>query len=441
MKNLFLLSILVFVLASCAVKKDYKRAKEVDSIQQYNYFLMMHPDSKYAGEIRDWLESKQEDKAWARALRMNKSQEYKVFMNQHLNSKYYGEASKRYKITLEEESWENADRRNSIEGYNELIKSYPSNPNKKLALARIEELTWKKAQQNKDYSLYLNKYPNGTYAKDAVLQQDKYDWESAKNARSITSIDLYLSNHPTGLYWQDAEKLRKEYVEDDLWYNSDKDGTIPSYRKYLSAYPKGKYAAKAQQEINRIQAIESAWTEAKKKNTIKAYQLFVDEYHYFSYKKEAKRHIAAIEQDAWNKAKQKNTIAGYRKFIDAFPNSSYGQLAEEKIIDLEVAAVFAGDHGQLPPMQKTSYGRNYTSNDISIKNDTPYTLTVLYSSPQSQLVVLRSGASTFINLSNGYYRIAANVNAANVTLYAGTENLAGGEYTSSFYISTSTHGY
>lgn len=73
---------------------------------------------------------------------------------------------------------------------------------------------------------------------------------------------------------------------------------------------------------------------------------------------------------------------------------------------------------------------------IKVDNNTDYTLTLLYSGTDSKRLVLAPQASDFISLNNGTYQIAAFVSASNVRSYAGTEQLWGGEYSVSYYISS-----
>ena len=87
-------------------------------------------------------------------------------------------------------------------------------------------------------------------------------------------------------------------------------------------------------------------------------------------------------------------------------------------------------------MDKTSYGSGPTSY-ISVTNSTSYTLTLLYSGPDSKRLVISPRASASVTLKNGHYRVAASVSASNVRNYAGSENLSGGSYSVDYYISQS----
>ena len=73
---------------------------------------------------------------------------------------------------------------------------------------------------------------------------------------------------------------------------------------------------------------------------------------------------------------------------------------------------------------------------MSVINSTSYTLTILYSGPDSKRLVITAGGSSSIHLKNGEYRIAASVSASNVSHYAGDEQLQGGNYSVEYYIRT-----
>lgn len=88
-------------------------------------------------------------------------------------------------------------------------------------------------------------------------------------------------------------------------------------------------------------------------------------------------------------------------------------------------------------MNRDNYGSYAKENDISVYNNTSYTLTIRYSGIESKKLVLAPKARKSIKLKNGTYRVAASVNASNVGNYAGKENLVGGDYSSEYYIKTS----
>lgn len=106
-------------------------------------------------------------------------------------------------------------------------------------------------------------------------------------------------------------------------------------------------------------------------------------------------------------------------------------------IDQQVAAILAQPHDTLPPPQVIRADPNAQWALMQIKNDTAYPLTVLYSGPTSQSVVLGPHGAKQISLGIGNYSVAAKVDAPDVLPFAGHHNLQGGAYDNTFYIEIS----
>lgn len=120
------------------------------------------------------------------------------------------------------------------------------------------------------------------------------------------------------------------------------------------------------------------------------------------------------EDRAWQTASERGTLAMFQRYLNLYPNGVHKSEAMKKIIDLEVANVFRnGNYGQLPIMDKTGYGKSaYTT--VTVKNDTQYSLTLLYSGTESKRIVINSHGSQNVQLKSGSYRIVASVNASRV---------------------------
>lgn len=109
---------------------------------------------------------------------------------------------------------------------------------------------------------------------------------------------------------------------------------------------------------------------------------------------------------------------------------------EAQQIDQQVATILAGPHGALPPAEIIHADPTAKIAEIHIKNDTGYTLTVLYSGPTSRSVVLAPHAIQRTILGTGSYGVAATVDASDVLPFAGSDDLQGGAYENTFYIET-----
>lgn len=233
-------------------------------------------------------------------------------------------------------------------------------------------------------------------------QEALYMMDNFKATDDPIKLHSFLSNRPhSGM----VPEIRDKYDHLCSLYYSDaeEENTIQSWEKYKKRVPKEKWAD-ADSRIEQLQAkareeSERAW---KKEST------------------------------AWEMARAMNNSYGYEKYLNLYPRGAHAKAA----IDAQVSGIMSGEHGSLPSMDRTGYGSG-SSSSVSVSNDTQYTLTLLYSgSNDSKRLVLAPHASGSLTLRNGTYRIAASVNAGNVSSYAGTEDLSGGSYSVSYYIST-----
>ncbi|MFC2097937.1 hypothetical protein ACFLSI_06355, partial [Bacteroidota bacterium] len=292
------------------------------------------------------------------------------------------------------------------------------------------------------YENYLVKFPKKKYSEivkqELLILYEKKDWENAKSSNTISIYNDFTTKYPDSKYNLQAQKNISEIEAQQAWTKAINLNAIHGYENFLTSYPNSKYVFDAKNKIQEIKE-DIAWNEAENQGIISAYQAYISNFPYGKHNLKAKDKIKQLEAviTEWNKAIEENTPEAYTQFINKFPNSSYTLIAKKKIIDLEVDAIFEGDHGILPPMSKTSdrYIRS-TVNDIEVFNNTSYTLTVRYSGIESKKVVLLPQQKQKFTLKIGNYRVAASVNADNVTNYAGEENLEGGSYSSQFYIKT-----
>ena len=184
------------------------------------------------------------------------------------------------------------------------------------------------------------------------------------------------------------------------------------------------------------QICDSLYNIASNENTVEAwsnYRASVPENYFSDTYFKMLEVVFNDEETAWNFAESEKTIDLYEEYLKHFPDGKHHALADKRIIDLQVSDIFAGEHGTLPAMAKTGGGGS--TSRIHIKNNTSYTLTVLYSGNDSKRLVLSPQQSSNVSLPNGTYKIAASVNASNVRSFAGSESLTGGSYDVEYYIS------
>lgn len=142
------------------------------------------------------------------------------------------------------------------------------------------------------------------------------------------------------------------------------------------------------------------------------------------------------EYKAWKSAIKENTVDAYSKYLDLYPKGEHARPAEKIIVNLSVQDVFnSNSYGRLPSMRKT-YAANSSMSKVSVGNNTGYTLTSMYSGPDSRRLAISPYSQKVITLLNGTYRITASVSVSNVRPFAGIETLTGGGYDVSYYISS-----
>jgi hypothetical protein len=140
-------------------------------------------------------------------------------------------------------------------------------------------------------------------------------------------------------------------------------------------------------------------------------------------------------QKAYDAASNQNTSYSWKKFLEDYPNHDEASVIRKRIIRLEVDEI-SGDRetGQMPTFNQ--YGSSYSSNSsVQITNNTGCELTVRYSGPDVEMIIIPEGGTRSVYLSSGNYKIAASACGAN---YAGTDSLHG-EYGSTFYIRTTRY--
>lgn len=274
---------------------------------------------------------------------------------------------------------------------------------------RARNATTEYSQEEK-YEAYLKRYPNGKYVKEATsFIVDYYAEQPLQKTSSLYSSSISTLSH--------FESVR------DLFPGSALEHRMDSL-------------IEAKVNLEYQKALDSETVEG-----LELYKILVSE----KYWRDADQRIEDInsrlwgtDSQAWKTAQKQNTLTAYNRYLELFPKGAHAKAADKKVIDLSVTNIFAGDHGTLPGMDRTSYSSS-GSNIITVSNDTQYTLTLLYSGPDSKRLVLSPRSSGSVRLPNGTYRVAASVAATNVRSYAGTETLSGGGYDVSYYISSSRY--
>lgn len=279
----------------------------------------------------------------------------------------------------------------------------------KSLINRARNATTEYSQEEK-YEAYLKRYPNGKYVKEATsFIVDYYAEQPLQKTSSLYSSSISTLSH--------FESVRDLFPGSALEHRMDSliEAKVNlEYQKALDSETVEGW------ELYKILVSEKYWRDADQRI------------------EDINSRLWGTDSQAWKTAQKQNTLTAYNRYLELFPKGAHAKAADKKVIDLSVTNIFAGDHGTLPGMDRTSYS-SLGSNIITVSNDTQYTLTLLYSGPDSKRLVLSPRSSGSVRLPNGTYRVAASVAATNVRSYAGTETLSGGGYDVSYYISSSRY--
>jgi len=111
-----------------------------------------------------------------------------------------------------------------------------------------ERRDWEEARENhmpEAYRGYLRAYPKGKYLEEAL-------WQIASLSKKVADHDAYLEKFPNGQYADEALRQMRSLEEEEYWKNILKRDSLSYYREYLRKYPQGKFGKEAQAKIEAL---------------------------------------------------------------------------------------------------------------------------------------------------------------------------------------------
>lgn len=261
----------------------------------------------------------------------------------------------------------------------------------------------------------------------------QFEW--AKHKNDIPTYVSFLNRFSSSKYYPEANNNLRILRDDIVWKETLADPVFSKLRFYIKMYPDGKHLAEAEKRASDL--VETEWQKVAQSESEEDLKLFTMTYPNTARQKDAYDRIQALHDD-FNWLKKKNDLGMFRQFVARFPSHREIESAKKIIIDLEVKEISEGKYGELPAAQPTRRGGSVVK--VEVANDTGYELTVLYSGTDSQKLVIPVGQTGRTTLPPGDYRVAASVNATSVTNYYGQNTLEAGEYSSNFYIETTSYG-
>ena len=230
-----------------------------------------------------------------------------------------------------------------------------------------DDYYYKKAISSKDVSdfwEYLEKYPNGKYAKKVKNILDEHYW---KKCTSIEGCKEYLNKIPWGKHKTQAKaKIEKFYADCN---------SISECKTYLEKYPKGKYAKKVKDKLEKLYFNECEY--------IGGCETYLKLYPKGRYAKEAKKRLAIYKQNQEERDFDEmcTTVKGCMRFLSKYPSGrlkkkafeNMDKIAFEKCTDIKGCEYYLNTikHGKYEAqvkekLEKLYYGQCKNSQDIKL---------------------------------------------------------------------------
>ena len=384
----------------------WKKVQSLNTEEAYVDYLSKFPYGKYKYDARLQLQLVDTESAWEKAKTANSEESYKVFMRDYAGSKYNAQAFANLTKIRQEDSWNRTKMLNTAEAYGDFISRFP-----------------------------LSEYIQQAKSSYASAQSES-EWNRIKDFNNASIFENYVKSFPNSIYKDQAtakvQALNTNAPSSNLM--ALKTSVSPSensrVQKNMSRLNEPQ---KAEKPENKDVGADK-WFQANALNTIEAYQDFLKEFPKHKFSPLAKKELALFDEQTWMRAKSVNTNEAYENYQKLFPTGRYFKEAKKKILDQEVATILAGDYQALPAMNKSESLPGSKLNEITIKNITGFTLTIIYSGPVSEKIEVKDGSMYVVKLPNGQYNITATLTSDVIGSFVGKENLTGGKYETKFFL-------
>lgn len=184
--------------------------------------------------------------------------------------------------------------------------------------------------------------PTETPSEAPPMGADEAAWVRALERDTLEGYRDYLAEFPDGKFADKAQEQIDIYDNRD-WATAEERDTIAGYEDYLAAWENGLHADKARERIAEMKAARDAaerdaaerdarekadWDQAARDNTVASYQTYLSKHPTGPNAQEARNRIAAIQasaadQAAWEAAQSANRAESYEQYLTSFPQGAY----------------------------------------------------------------------------------------------------------------------
>jgi hypothetical protein len=176
----------------------------------------------------------------------------------------------------------------------------------------------------------------------APMGADEAAWVAALEKDTLDGYREYLAEFPEGKFADKAQEQIDIYDNRD-WATAEERNTIVGYEDYLAAWEEGLHADKARERIAEMKAEQTAaerdaaeraareradWQTAAQANTIESYQTYLSKHATGPNADTARSRIAAMQASAadtaaWQAADAAGTADAYERYLSSFPQGAF----------------------------------------------------------------------------------------------------------------------
>lgn len=184
--------------------------------------------------------------------------------------------------------------------------------------------------------------PAETPSEAPPMGADEAAWVQALEKDTLDGYREYLAEFPEGRFADKAQEQIDIY-DNRAWATAEQRNTIAGYEDYLTDWEDGLHADKARERVAEMKAAMDAaerdaaeraareradWTQAARDNTVASYQTYLDQHPTGVNAGEARSRIAtmrasAADTAAWNAAKAANQADAYQQYLTSFPQGAF----------------------------------------------------------------------------------------------------------------------
>ncbi len=280
------------------------------------------------------------------------------------------------------------------------------------------------------YRDFLSLHPDGTHARDAMRKMKSLGAARHPIAPRLSRVKQEKTRGESS----SADTSAAPETEKSDWTEARRTNTVGAYKLFLERHPESVFAPEAAQRLESFERIQREWESTLRENTTEGFREFTAKYTGITTSRDVVGALKGYEDSYWKTVAHGNTPELYDTYVKLFPAGGHAEEAESRLITLEVNKIFREGHEHIPSLNKTITSDLICPNrsKVVLRNTTPYTLTILYSGPESRKFTLYPDETTTFGIKNGKYRIAAEGRAGQVYQLAGEQVLDGGEFHSTY---------